>query len=300
MDLAKKYRSKKLNEILGNKTTIQILEGYIKSMSHPHSYLFYGERGLGKTTIARILCKEFNCDLIELNNSNNRGIDTVREVIYNGSKHKTWEGKNKGYLLDEVHKLTNDAQNALLKILEEPPNHVYFFLCTTEPEKLLKTVKSRCQQFQLEKIRGNELYPFLIEISEKEDNQIIKKIARKIAETSEGHVRDALFILQSVIQIRDNEEKQLKIAGQKIESERQIIDLCRSLLNRDGWETCREILKKLQNENPETVRKIVLAYMQRVILSKQHNKTAAIIIDMLRESTNDFAVLCANFFEIFC
>lgn len=299
MDLAIKYRPDDLNKLLGNQTTIDILNKYIEEETHPHSYLFCGERGLGKTTIARILSDEFNCDLIEMNSSDDRGIDSIRNNIIGNSKVGTFSGKNKAYLLDECHQLPNLSQDALLKIIEEPPKNVYFFLCTTEPNKLNDTIKSRCQPFQLEKIGVRTLYPYLIEISKKEENEISKKVARRIAETSEGHVRDALKILQKVLQI-DSEEKQLKLAGEKIESQAEIIELCRTLLN-GGWNDCRDILNKLQNENPESIRKVILGYMKKVILSDnlKSNQAAAIIIECLEDFAYDYAVLCKNIFAFF-
>ncbi len=296
MDFATKYRIKELKDIIGNENTKEILSSFINKENHPHSYLFYGERGCGKTTIARILSEKFNCEIIELNNSNNRGISTVRETIYEGSMYTTFSGLYKGFLLDEVHKLTNDAQNALLKILEEPPESAYFFLCTTEPNKLLKTIRSRCQQFEMEIISNRLLYPYLIDISIREGKEIPKDLARKIAETSDGHVRDALKILESVLQL-DDEKKQNKIAEQRIDDQKQVIDLCRHLLN-GSWNDCREILKDLQRENPESIRKIILSYMQKVLLDSSSTR-AAIVIDGLREVIYDYAILCVNIFEIF-
>lgn len=300
MDLAVKYRPRFLLNMLGNKDNIDILNQYIKTDNHPHSYLFFGNRGLGKTTLARILSREFNCELVEMNSSNERGIDTIRNSIYERAKLKTFSGKNIAFLLDECHKLTNDAQNALLKLLEEPPEHIYFFLCTTEPNKLLQTVRSRCCNFILLRISARELYPYLIDISKKEGNEISKKVARRICESSDGHVRDALKILQKVLQIDFDEEKQLKLAGEKIGDKAEIIDLCRALLN-DGWNDCRDILNKLRDENPESIRKVILAYMEKVMLNDniKQNTRAALIIEYLEEIIYDYAVLCKNIFLFF-
>src|SRR3989304_2450876 len=144
-----KFRPKDLSDIIGNRSIVTSLESILQSKDRPHAFLFTGKQGCGKTTLARILCKRLECsdhDLIEINISNNRGIDTARDIIQ-FAYVKPLDGRSRVYLLDEVHKSTNDFQNAILKVMEEPPEHLYFILCTTEPQKLLKTVISRCTEY---------------------------------------------------------------------------------------------------------------------------------------------------------
>lgn len=300
MSLITKYRINNIDNILGNEEAKQILKSFTKKEDHPHSYLFTGERGLGKTTFARILTNLYNCDMLEINGSNDRSIEMIRTIIYEGSKtgNLLSSNKNKAFIMDEVHGLTSQAQDALLKILEEPPKHVYFFLCTTDPQKLKPTLKSRCCKIELEKIRSRVLYPYLIDISVKENNEISKNVARQIAETSEGYVRDSLNILEKVLQFKD-EEKQVKIAKQKIENNQQVIDLCRLLLKAGSFNgDIRKCLIDLQNDNPESIRKIIINYMMKVILNSGSER-AVCIIDELDSIIYDYAVLVKNIYRIF-
>lgn len=287
MSLANKYRPIVFDEMLGNEENIEILKGLLKKENPPHTYLFHGDRGCGKTTLARILCDNLNIDknnIMEVNGSNNRGIETARQIIEQ-SRFKSLDGNNKAFILDEIHKATKDFQNALLKVLEEPPSHVYFILATTEPNKLIKTILSRCSKFEVEKIDTTELMRYLIQISEKEKIKINRKICRNIAKTSEGHVRDALKILEKIMEVKD-EEKQLKISIQKLNEEEEVINLCRNLLKPNNWQEVRKILKNI-DEDLEKIRYAVLGYMGSVLLNEKSNvnvsTTAGYIIECFSE-----------------
>ena len=142
-----KYRPQTWDEIKGNEAVVEGLESQFSSKSkknRPHVFLFYGPSGCGKTTLARIVKDELECseaNFNELNVANTRGIDTIREVIQ-FSHYSTFDGSPRIFLFDEAHKLTNDAQNALLKVLEDTPPKVYFILCTTDPKKIIKTIRN--------------------------------------------------------------------------------------------------------------------------------------------------------------
>jgi len=283
MSLTDKYRQKEFRGLLGNEENIEFLQTVIQKKDHSHSYLFCGEFGCGKTTMARILANKFDCnEIIELNSSNNRGIDTIRDLIEN-AQYKTLTGSNKCYILDEPHQMTKDAQNALLKILEEPPKHVYFMLCTTDPQKLLSTIKSRCVKIEVEKIDVRTLLSYLFDIAKKEGKEVSKKVCRKVAQSSGGHVRDALKLLEKVLSI-EGEEKQLRVAESNIVESSEIIELCQQLLKGD-WNTIRKILKGI-DEEPEKVRRAVLRYMSAVLLNGNNNR-AAIVIESFCENFYD-------------
>ena len=222
--LARKYRPKKLSEIIGQDETCKIIKGSIKLNRLPHAFLFSGTRGVGKTTIARIISKIVNCekidpsnpepcgvcsscisitkeknmDVVEIDAASRTGVADVREIIENLG-YKSVEVKKKIYIIDEVHMLSKAAFNALLKTLEEPPDDVIFIFATTETDKIPVTIMSRCQKFELRRIDTLVLSDFLIEVSKKEDIQLGEESALLISQASEGSVRDALSILDNVL-----------------------------------------------------------------------------------------------------
>ncbi len=220
----RKYRPQKFSEISKPNDTAESLLQQVKSGKTAHAYLFVGPRGTGKTTTARILAKALNCkkldkngdpcakcesclaiadgnymDLIEIDAASNRGIDDIRE-LRERVKLAPSVGKRKIYIVDEVHMLTNEAFNALLKTLEEPPAHVTFILCTTELHKVPDTIKSRCQVCKFKRATLTQLVDRLTGIAKNEDAKISKEDLKKIANASAGGFRDADTLLQQVIE----------------------------------------------------------------------------------------------------
>ena len=191
--LARRYRSTTFDEVIGQEHVAQTLKRAIESDRVAHAYLFNGTRGVGKTSMARILAKALNCrsfdaptttpcgkcdscvaiargddiDVIEIDAASNTGVDNVRDIIEN-SQYRPARARFKVYIIDEVHMLSKSAFNALLKTLEEPPSHVKFILATTEPEKVLPTILSRCQRYDFRNIPTREIADHLKEISKKE------------------------------------------------------------------------------------------------------------------------------------
>jgi len=183
------------------------------------------------------------------------------------------------WILDECHKLSNDAMNALLKTLEEPPDHVYFALCTTEPEKLLKTIKTRCTTFQVEELKEADLTNLVSEVAGEEDKDIPQEVAEQIAESAAGSARAALVILDQVIDLpKDEMEVAAKILA---DEQKQVIDLCRALMTKDNWSKVRDILKILVDTEPESVRRMVLGYCNSVLING--SEKAYPVMDAFRE-----------------
>ena len=227
--LYRTYRPAKFSEVVGQDYIIKTLVNAIKNDKIAHAYLFAGPRGTGKTTIAKLFAKAINCenfdeescdkcenckaylegnhpDIIELDAASNNGVDDVREII-DQVPYAPLIGKYKVYIIDEVHMLTTQAFNALLKTLEEPPAHVIFILATTDPQKVIPTVLSRCQRYNFSKISVYEIKKRTIEVLEAENIPYEEKAVEEIARMAEGGMRDALSILEQCLAYNPNEVK---------------------------------------------------------------------------------------------
>ena len=222
--LARKYRPKNLKDVIGQEDICSVIEGSIKLNRVAHAFLFSGTRGVGKTTLARILGKILNCeelkkdkieachqcatcisienesnmDVVEIDAASRTGVADVREIIEN-INYKPVSSKKKIFIIDEVHMLSKAAFNALLKTLEEPPPDVTFIFATTETEKIPVTVLSRCQHFSLQRVSLESISKHLIQVSKLEGYELDDESSKLIAQCSEGSMRDALSILENVL-----------------------------------------------------------------------------------------------------
>ena len=218
--LYRKYRPTNFNEVVGQDKVITVIKNEIINNRISHAYLFSGPRGTGKTTTAKIIAKLVNCtnpvngeccnkcdnclnfknssDIVEIDAASNNGVDEIRELRDKVNLVPT-NSKYKIYIIDEVHMLTTQAFNALLKTLEEPPAHVIFILATTEPHKIPLTVASRCQKFQFSKISNDEIVHRLSDIINEENIKLDNEILLEIARLSDGGLRDAINMLDQLL-----------------------------------------------------------------------------------------------------
>ena len=222
--LARKYRPRTFEDLIGQNSMVKILSNAFSLNRIAHAFLFTGVRGVGKTTAARIVARGLNClkddgptispcgvcsscisakndrhvDIVEIDAASHTGVDDVRELT-EGVRYKPAEGRYKIYIIDEVHMLSTQAFNALLKTLEEPPEHVKFIFCTTEIKKIPVTVLSRCQKFDLRRVAVDELVELLRSICAKEEVSIDDKSLNLLARYSDGSVRDSLSLLDQAI-----------------------------------------------------------------------------------------------------
>lgn len=286
--LYRKLRPDSWDMVLGNEANVKQLQAFAKSEKRPHTYLFTGGSGQGKTTMARIFAKELGADdltIKEMNLADNRGIDTMRELIEN-MKYVSHGGKPTVYILDEYHRATSDSQSAMLKPFEDTPKHVYFILCTTEPGKVLKTIKTRCTEIQVEPVENRDLFSYLSGVCKSEEFTVSKEVLKAIMKAADGSVRKALVMLEQVANL-ETEEEQLKAVNKPAEEEATTIELCRALLERN-WKNCSEILKALKEQKveSESVRYAVLGYMSAVLLNSGKS-TPAYVMECFSENTYD-------------
>ena len=220
--LAQKYRPQTFDSVIGQETVTRTLKNAVLKNRIANAYIFCGPRGVGKTSVARLLSKAMNCeqppekapcnkcascleitqgnniDVLEIDGASNNGVDEIRALREN-VKFAPSKGKYKIYIIDEVHMLSQGAFNALLKTLEEPPAHVKFIFATTESHKVLATIMSRCQRFDFKKIPPSMIFDKIMDISKKEKINIDKKAALLIARAADGSLRDAIVILDQMV-----------------------------------------------------------------------------------------------------
>ena len=209
--LYRKYRPLTFDDVIGQDHIVKALQGAVRSNAIAHAYLFSGSRGIGKTSIARIFAKEIGTspnDIYEIDAASNRGIDDVR-ALREAVAVLPFESPFKVYIIDEVHMLTKEAFNALLKTLEEPPKHVVFILATTESHKLPDTIISRCQVFEFRRPTADILKDVITKVAEKEGYSIEPSAAELLALVSDGSFRDANGTLERVIAGKEGKDKNI-------------------------------------------------------------------------------------------
>ena len=253
--LALKYRPSNFDDLIGQDVVAETILNSIKENKIPNAYLFTGIRGIGKTTIARIVAKSLNClnkslckdtlcencesiansshiDVLEMDAASKTGVDDVRDLI-EFSRYGPTSSKYKIFIIDEVHMLSKQAFNALLKTLEEPPEYLKFIFATTEIKKIPITVVSRCQRYDLSRIKSSELFQFIKKIKEKENGKASDEALKLIVKISEGSVRDALSLLDRGLLTLDKDKELDLNTAQKIFGyfdKSQLIDLFKLIL----------------------------------------------------------------------
>jgi DNA polymerase III gamma/tau subunit len=279
-----KHRPTLLKEIVGQPEAVRVMVSLIKEDKIPHVTLFTGPSGCGKTTAARILKDKLGCaehDFTEVNCAEARGIDMVRDIKSRmgmapiGGKCRVW-------LLDEVGKLTGDAQSAILKILEDTPSHVYFMLATTDPQKLLKTIHTRCTEIKFKSVEGKDLKVLLQRVLTLEGKSVTDQVVERIIEVSEGSPRKALVILNGIVDLKSEDEQLDSILSNDVK--KVGFDLAKMLMDRKTkWKDIANLLLQV-DEEPEAVRRVVLGYASSALLKGWGDQGRAyLIIQIFRD-----------------
>jgi DNA polymerase-3 subunit gamma/tau len=319
--LARKYRSTDFDELVGQEHIAKTLKRAIESGRIAHAYLFCGTRGTGKTSTARILAKALNClkfdaptpnpcgkcdsctaiargddiDVIEIDAASNTGVDNVREIIENAS-YRPARSRFKVYIIDEVHMLSKSAFNALLKILEEPPSHVKFILATTEPEKVLPTILSRCQRYDFRNISSKEIASHLKEICKKEKISTDDDALALVAKAGAGSMRDALSLLDRLLSLGDK-----KLAAKDVE---QILGLPKAqliyeLVESIGSGEIKETLERAGNLissglSPDSLVTAISEHLRNLLIALTCGNDSE-LLDLPGLSDSDLAAQAAKF-----
>lgn len=275
-ELYKKHRPRNLNKVLGADSTTSALQNMLEKNTLPHTLLFHGPSGCGKTTLARILKTKLNChdmDFKEMNCADFRGIDTIREISRLMHLAPTG-GKVRVWLLDEVHQLSSAGQHAALKILEDTPSHVYFFLCTTDPQKLLKTIITRCCEMPVRLLTYDELTSLVNRTCKREKVEVSEDVLEEIISGAQGSARMALVLLDKILNLKEDER--IEAIQQKMAEENEAIELCRALIKKEDWRKVSKILKNLKGE-PESIRYAVMGYARNTLLSGKNEQAYHVI-----------------------
>lgn len=290
----RKYRPQKFSEFVGQEYIVKTLSNAVSIDAISHAYLFYGPRGTGKTTLARIFAKALNCqkrkrgdfepcnecsscieisngrsmDLIEIDAASHRGIDEVRE-LRDGINFVPSKSRYKVYIIDEVHQITKEAANALLKTLEEPPSFAVFILATTEVHKMIPTILSRCQRFAFKKLTVQEILKKLEEIVHSEKIKIEKEALELIALNSDGSMRDAESLLDQVFTLfgeREIKSEDVKELLGLIET-KVVLDFADFLLSKEVKKAI-EFLNSLINrgQDIEQFTKKIVDYFRQILI----------------------------------
>ena len=313
--LARRYRPKNFDNLIGQTSTVRILSNAFKLNRIAHAFLFTGVRGVGKTTAARIVARGLNClntdnptiapcgkcssciaaandrhvDIIEIDAASHTGVDDMRELT-EGVRYKPSVGRFRIYIIDEVHMLSNQAFNALLKTLEEPPEHAKFIFCTTEIRKIPITVLSRCQKFDLRRVSASEIINHLKMICESENVLIDSESLSLLARSSEGSVRDSLSLLDQAISIGKNDIKAEDVTVMLgLSDKSKVWDLFDSLMEGDPLKVIKNY-EDLLNDGSDPF--LLIEELMRIC----HNVTRTIAVPTLdmSQSMSEFEVVRAT------
>lgn len=302
--LARKYRPQRFSEVIGQEHVTRTLKNAIEQQRIAHGYIFSGHRGIGKTTIARILAMALNCrstdkptpepcgvcescvevragssvDVIEIDAATNRGIDEIRE-LRDAARYRPARDRYKIYILDEAHQITDAAFNALLKTLEEPPPHIIFMMATTQAEDIPQTIRSRCQHFSFHAVKFDEIVHQLGEIAGKENIQADNEALAVLAEAGDGSMRDALSIMDQAIACCGATLSGALVRGLVGNVGSEIMEDLMSTVARSSSEDALRLLDRLMIEghNPAHFARQLVRFLRNAVVSRVAGEDSSLL-----------------------
>ena len=302
--LARKYRPQRFSEVIGQDHVTRTLKNAIEQQRIAHGYIFSGHRGIGKTTIARILAMALNCrstdhpvpepcgvcdsckeikagqsvDVIEIDAATNRGIDEIRE-LREAARYRPARDRYKIYILDEAHQITDAAFNALLKTLEEPPSHIVFMMATTEPEDIPQTIRSRCQHFSFHAVKFDDIVQQLRDIATKEGIGAENDALAMLAEAGDGSMRDALSIMDQAIAACGNQLKADDVRGLMGTVSSDVLEEIMSGVHANSSERVLTTIDKLlvEGHSPLHFAKQAVRFLRNATVAKVAGKESALL-----------------------
>lgn len=280
-ELYKKYRPRQLSDIVGQSEAVRVLGSMVKKKRVPRFLLMHGPTGCGKTSIARIMRRKLKCQLAdfrEINAADTNGIEVARDIRRQmGLAPMGGKGSCRIFYIDEAHRLTTMAQDALLKMLEDTPKHVHFFFATTDPNKVVATLRSRATMVGVKLLTPKDMESLLTSVMKQEGIEIGEAVIDLIVQEAGGSARQALVLLNHAIHAETEEDQLAVIKSPAVQQ--QAVEVARVLMRPNcNWRQVTKVLKEV-DEDAETIRHIVLAYFTNVLLGggKQAQRAAAII-----------------------
>lgn len=278
-----KYRPRKLEEVLGQAPVVKSLQTALGGANRPHTYLFTGPSGCGKTTLARIIASMLGIsgpNVLELDAATKNGVDDMREITSVLRYQGFGDSPRKLIILDECHQLSKQAWNSILKSVEEPPPHVFFVFCTTEPAKVPETIRTRCSSYNLQPVKFDLIMDLLEMVCKAEGYDTPEQVLSLVAKAANGSPRQALVGLASVHSVRDLDEVALLL--QEPGDSKEVIDLCRALVGgKLNWDALTKTLKAMPDMPPESVRLVVVNYLAACLMGARGEKDVVRLLDML-------------------
>lgn len=284
-----KYRPQKFSEVLGNKALVKSLQSALEGDGLPHSYLFTGPSGVGKTTLARIVGMELKVNsrnLLEIDAATNSGVDDMRRVKTYVETPGFGSDSRRMVIIDECHSLSKNAWQSWLKIVEEPPEHLFFAFCTTETHKVPKTIKTRCHSYDLKPVPAKEIEKLLEAVTSEEQLAMDRTLPRVISQRADGSVRQALVFL-SMVKDCKSKKKALQVLDET-DVGPDAIKLCRVLMQGANFDAARKIVAAMDDGPMEGVRIVILNYFSKVLAGGKNAEACMAVLEEFSEPFRDY------------